>query len=240
MVLAFAAGTVVSTFLGGVVALRAQRRMNLLLGFTAGVLLGVVAFDLLPEVFDLREGGAGVPRQMVAFAAGFLVLHVLERVLAVHAGQEASYGEHRHPTVGLASALALAAHSFMDGIGLGLGFQAGHTTGYAVAIAVIAHDFADGLNTVAIMRTHDHPRTRAVGMLVLDALAPLAGAATTYAWHPAQSVLALYLGFFAGFLLYIATGDILPEAHRAPRPSQATLLATIVGVAFVWGVVSAS
>ena len=239
MVMAYAVGTVLSTLLGGLVAFRNRHRMHLLLGFTAGVLLGVVAFDLLPEVFALESGRSGVPHVMLTFAAGFLVLHVLERLILMHHGQESTYAEHRHPTVGLTSALALSAHSFMDGLGLGLGFQAGTQTGIAVAIAVIAHDFADGMNTVNIMLSHDQTTRRSAGLLGLDAAAPMLGAATTLFWHPADTVLALYLGFFAGFLLYLATSDILPEAHSR-HPSRVTLLATLGGLAMIWGVVSAA
>ncbi|HET7408071.1 MAG TPA: ZIP family metal transporter [Mycobacteriales bacterium] len=237
MVMVVAVGTVLSTLVGGLVALRNRDRMHLLLGFTAGVLLGVVAFDLLPEVFHLSSGRTGVPNVMLTFAAGFLALHLLERMVLLHHAQEEAYGEHHHPTVGLASALALCAHSFMDGLGIGLGFQAGTRTGVAVAIAVIAHDFADGLNTVSIMLAHHNTTRRSVMLLVLDALAPLLGAATTLFWHPSQSLLSLYLGFFAGFLLYLATGDILPEAHSR-RPSRLTLLATVSGILVMWGVVS--
>jgi zinc transporter ZupT len=52
-------------------------------------------------------------------------------------------------------------------------------------------------------------------------------------------VLALYLGGFAGFLLYLATADILPEAH-ARHPSRLTLLSTLGGVGLMWVVVAAS
>lgn len=240
MIFAFAVATVFSTTLGGLFALRNRNRMHLLLGLTAGVLLGVVAFDLLPEVFHLAGHSEGVPVVMVTFAAGFFALHLLERWLAVHTAQEGAYGaHHHHPTVGLASALALAAHSFMDGVGIGLGFQAGNDVGLAVAIAVIAHDFADGMNTVSIMLAHRNTTRRSVILLGLDALAPLAGVAITLAWHPPTAVLAGYLGFFAGFLLYLATGDILPEAHSG-RPSTAPVVATLLGVAAMYLVVSAA
>jgi zinc transporter ZupT len=46
----------------------------------------------------------------------------------------------------------------------------------------------------------------------------------------------LYLGYFAGFLLYLATADILPEAH-ARHPSRLTLACTVAGAGFMWLVV---
>jgi zinc and cadmium transporter len=237
---AFALSTFVSTLLGGLVALRNRDRLHLVLGFTAGVLLGVVAFDLLPEIFKLSDdGGRGVPAVMLAFAAGFIVLHLLERTVALHGAHESDYGEHNHPAVGLASALALSAHSFMDGVGIGLGFQAGPAVGVTVAIAVIAHDFADGLNTVSIMLSHRNSTGRSLALLGLDAVAPVLGAAATLLFTVPDHLLGLYLGFFAGFLLYLATGDILPEAHSR-HPSRLTLVATLVGITAMWGVVSAS
>ena len=46
---------VLSTALGGFVALRSRDRLHLVLGFAAGVMLGLVAFDLLPELFELSD-----------------------------------------------------------------------------------------------------------------------------------------------------------------------------------------
>ena len=129
-------------------------------------------------------------------------------------------------------------HSFLDGVGIGLAFQVSDTVGFAVALAVIAHDFADGLNTVTILRTHGNSRRRQLSMLAVDAVAPVVGAFSTLFFSVSNDVLALYLGGFAGFLLYLATADILPEAH-ARHPSRLTLVSTLGGVGLMWFVVAA-
>lgn len=237
----FALTAVLSTALGGVIALRSRDRLHLVLGFAAGVMLGLVAFDLLPELFELSDATFfGVPAVMVAFAAGFLLLHFVERSVAMHGAHEGEYGAHHHnaPTVGLASAGALAAHSFLDGVGIGLAFQVDDKVGYAVALAVIAHDFADGLNTVTIMRATGNSQRRQVTLLAIDAVAPVLGAVSTLFFSVGDNILALYLGAFAGFLLYLATADILPEAH-ARHPSRLTLVSTLGGVGLMWFVVAA-
>ena len=239
MVFVFATITVLSTFGGGIFALHQSKRMHLVLGFTAGVVLGVVAFDLLPEVFDLSgEVKVGVPAAMLTFITGFMVLHVLERALALHHGHEGAYGEHHHPQVGMISAAGLALHSVMDGLALGIAAQANNGTLAVVALAVIAHDFSDGINTVGIMSVHGNTPRRTRIMLILDSLAPLVGAASTLLFTIPKGFLGLYLGFFAGFLLYIATSDILPEAHSRV-PSKATFVFTFLGIGFTWAVVSA-
>ena len=65
--------TFVSTGFGGLFALRHRDRLHLILGFTAGVILGVVAFDVLPEISDLAEHThTDFKIPMIALAGGFL------------------------------------------------------------------------------------------------------------------------------------------------------------------------
>jgi ZIP family zinc transporter len=89
------------------------------------------------------------------------------------------------------------------------------------------------------MLSHGNSERRARFMLAADAAAPLLGAASTLVFSLSEQVVALYLAFFAGFLLYLATGDILPEAH-ARHPGRLTLLTTVGGVAFIGTVVAVS
>jgi zinc transporter ZupT len=230
----FALTAMMSTAAGGLFALRFRDHMHLILGFTAGVLLGVVAFDILPEIFALaNEYGLEPGRSMVALVVGFLLFHSIEKLTVIHHAQEESYADHHHPQVGLLSALALVGHSFMDGVGIGLGFQVSTTVGIAVAAAVIAHDFADGLNTVSLMLAHGNTTRRSLVLLALDALAPFLGALSTLFFHVPPDILALYLGFFAGFLLYISAADILPEAH-SKHSSALTIVMTCLGALFIF------
>lgn len=233
----FALTTFFSTALGGFFALKNRDNLHRILGFTAGVLLGVVAFDLLPEVFTLLNTTKADPViPMIALVIGFLTFHVIEKMTIIHSAHENEYEPgHKHPQVGLISALALSAHSFFDGVGIGLAFQVSTQVGLAVAIAVIAHDFSDGLNTVSLMLAHQNSVRKTVWLLALDAIAPVAGAASTLLFTLNGSQLLIYLGFFIGFLLYIGASDILPEAH-AKHPSRITLLLTILGTAIIFGI----
>lgn len=228
--------TFVSTLAGGLTALKNKDKLHRFLGYTAGVLLGVVAFDLLPEIFEnLRRMNEAPTIAMIALVCGFLIFHIVEKSILIHHSQEHDYEVHHHPDVGVASALALSGHSFLDGVGIGLGFQAGIGIGIAVAIAVIAHDFTDGLNTVSLMLVNrNHPR-RAVILLLIDAVAPVVGAASTLLFHISDSALIVYLGFFAGFLLYIGASEILPEAH-SKHSSYVTIGLTVLGAAFMFAV----
>lgn len=231
--------TFFSTLLGGLFALKNRDRLHLILGFTAGVLLGVVAFDLLPEIHDLTNSTrADIMVPMLALVGGFLLFHIVEKLVIIHHAHEGEYvSEHKHQSVGVISALALSGHSFLDGVGIGLAFQVNTAVGLAVALAVLSHDFADGLNTVTLMLANNNTTRRAVALLLLDALAPVLGVVSTLWLRLSDWQLLIYLGFFAGFLLYIGASDILPEAH-AKHPSRITILLTVAGVAFTFTALS--
>ncbi|WP_413756601.1 ZIP family metal transporter [Streptomyces sp. MMBL 11-3] len=233
-----ALGAFLMTLAGGWTAQRVTDRRHLVLGLAGGLMLGVVGLDLLPEALEAAGGEVlGVPAALLLFVAGFLVAHMVERLLAA---RRASHGGGTHdgrtPEVGLTAAAAMVGHSAMDGVAIGAAFQVGGGMGAAVAVAVIAHDFADGFNTYTLTTLYGNARRKAVAMLCADAAAPLAGAASTLLFTIPEHLLGGYLGFFGGALLYLAAAEILPEAHH-DHPARSTLLCTLAGVVFIWLVV---
>ncbi|TDB90761.1 permease [Actinomadura sp. KC216] len=251
----------VMTLAGGLAAMRVRDHRHLVLGLAGGLMLGVVAFDLVPESLEMaRHSLLGVPTPMIGFAAGFLLLHVVEQAVAIHRAHEDEYAPHVHAhahahggkggsgSAGLLAASALVAHSLVDGLSIGLGFQSGTEVGIFVALAVITHDFADGFNTftaaslyrggslgpqgTAPSQATRADRRPALALLLADAIAPIVGAAVGTLVSLPDAVLTPYLGFFAGVLLYLSAAEILPEAHSV-HPRVLTLCATGLGLAAV-------
>jgi ZIP family zinc transporter len=241
LVIALAATTVLATFLGGMLALRAKDRFHLVLGLSAGLLLGLVGFDLLPEIFEMNTNNLiGVRTTSVALIAGFLSLHFIEQFAGSHEPAESDYGhEHTHAVeiAGTVGAIAMAGHIFLDGVALALAFKVSNALGYAVFIAMIVHAFSDGLNTVALLIKTGQWRSRGKYLLAVDAVARVGGAAIGSALTISDSNLAIYLALFSGIVIYLATSHILPEAH-SKHPSKVTMLATLAGVVIMWAVVS--
>jgi ZIP family zinc transporter len=222
-------------------ALRAKDRFHLVLGLSAGLLLGLVGFDLLPEIFEMNTNNLiGVRTTSVALIAGFLSLHFIEQFAGSHEPAESDYGhEHTHAVeiAGTVGAIAMAGHIFLDGVALALAFKVSNALGYAVFIAMIVHAFSDGLNTVALLIKTGQWRSRGKYLLAVDAIARVGGAAIGSALTISDSNLAIYLALFSGIVIYLATSHILPEAH-SKHPSKVTMLATLAGVVIMWAVVS--
>lgn len=230
----FSVAAFFSTYLGGLFAVKFKDKLHPIMAFAAGVLLGVVSFDIFPEIIEqVNVNNFNSIEVMVALVAGFLIFHILEKSILMHHGHQDEYGRHKHPYVGTASALALAGHSFIDGVGIGLAFQVNAGVGLLVAIAVISHDFTDGMNTVTLMLSNKNTAEKSKIYLLLTAITPVLGAISTLFFQVPPYFLVLYLGFFAGFLLYIGASDILPEAH-SKRSSYKLIGLTVLGVLFIF------
>lgn len=233
LILGFAA--LCATLLGGGFALRYRDRLHLILGFSSGAVLGVALFDLLPEAFDLASPRYGARTVMLAVACGFFAFMLVNRVLLLHPEHEEDAGQGHH-RVGSLGAASLSLHSFLDGVGIGLAFKVSTTVGAVVAAAVLAHDFSDGINTVTVILRTRGRGLRALRWLVLDAVAPVAGVASTYAYTLSEVDLGLVLSVFCGFFLYLGASDLLPESHHR-HPKLLTSMMNILGAAVIFAAV---
>jgi ZIP family zinc transporter len=217
------------TLAGGAFAFRYRRYLLYIMAASSGLLIGVAFLDLIPEVVDLsRSNDIPTRSLMITVILGFAAIFLLEKLTIIHSEKQHDAPGHHH-NVGLVGALGLSFHSFLDGLAIGVGFEAGTKVGMIVLLAVVAHDFADGLNTVTFMLATRNSRWRTLALLVVDALAPVAGALCAGLFHLTPYTLAFQLAFFAGFLLYLGASDLLPQVHERPR--FALLASTIAGLA---------
>jgi zinc transporter ZupT len=221
---AIAAATFVSTLLGGLLALGLRDKLHLILGFSAGAVIGVAFFDLLPEAIGLGARFQTPSGTLAWTALGFLAYLVLDRVLLFH-GDSAPRG-----TVG---ALVLCTHSLLDGIAVGLAFQASRAVGIVVAIAVVTHDFSDGVNTMNIVLKNRGERAQGFRWLLIDAVAPVVGIGATRLFSLPGERFGIVLALLGGFFVYIGASDLIPESYHA-HPKLLTTVMTLAGTAVLY------
>ncbi len=223
----------VGTLAGGTLAIRARRRLHLVMAFGAGVLIGAVYFDLLPEALTAGAMAGWSNRAVLALTGlGLLAFYLLERVVVFHGCPEGDCGNEAHQSVGRVSAAALVLHSALDGSAIGAATALSWRTGLLVAVAVLSHDLSDGLNTMLLVTRGAAPRRSDIAFLLADALAPLLGGLLALVLLPTAAALAVFLALAAGLFLYTAISDLLPEAHRRSH-GLGTALATVAGVGFI-------
>lgn len=227
-------GAFCSTMLGGFLALRLRDRLHLILGFSAGAVIAVAFFDLMPEALNLGAP-LGTDHILSLVALGFLLYLLLDRLLLLHSHAHEER-EQADRSRGHTRAGSLSVHSLLDGVGIGLAFQVSNTVGGVVALAVLAHDFSDGINTVSVVVRHGGTFKGALRWLMIDAIAPVVGVVLTLFVAVGGEQLGLLLALFAGFFLYIGASDLVPESHHA-HPTFWTTAMTIAGAGALFGII---
>lgn len=245
-----------STVLGGFAALRFRHRLHALMALAAGVVVATAVAELLPEAYEL----AGPERALeigVAAVIGFIGFTFLEAFLHQssfeHGGEVAhadvavagSHDAERLPNpataaksgpglIGLLPPTSLVIHSALDGLAIGLAFQAGDEIGLIVLLAVLAHDFADGMNVATLALEAARGERLAVAFVLIDAIAAPVGGALSVLITIEDATLGLLLATFAGVFLAVGAGHLLPESqHRDPGRGPAMVALAGVGAAIV-------
>jgi ZIP family zinc transporter len=225
-------------------ALRVTRRLQWILGFSAGAVVAVAFFDLLPEALELSSATVAPVSVLAWTVAGFLVYLCLDRAVFfnAHAHRDRPGANSQHTSSELHSqgtlfAASLSLHSLLDGVAIGLAFHASPAVGLIVAVAVLTHDFSDGLNTMNIVLRNGGNVPVALRWLLADAIAPGLGIVSTRFFTVENGVLGIILALFAGFFLYIGASDLLPESHRN-HPTMLTTLMTVLGSAVLYAAIT--
>lgn len=222
--------TFLSTLIGGTIAIKYKRALPYLFAFSAGTLIAVSFFDILPESLELA-GSINMPARsvMTAVVLAFLAYTLLEKYVLTHHHEEEGHGH----IMGPIGAGGLVLHSFLDGAAIGSAFQVNYSVGTIVALAVVLHDFTDGVNTVTLMLKNKHTVKNALTFLALDALAPVLGVVLTSVIALNTAQLALLLALFAGEFLYIGAANLVPETHKHTSWKILVFMAAGMGLIYV-------
>jgi ZIP family zinc transporter len=217
------------TCLGGLFTLRFKDQLHLILGFSAGAILGVAFFELLPEVVELSGGSTNA---IAAIGLGFIAYAILDRMFILHSHDDCEEQHHRRTLLGVSS---LVAHRIFDGLAIGFAFNVSESLGLLVTIAVLIHGFSDGMNVVSLVVRGGGERKSALKYLGIDAFAPFIGVTFAYFVSVSDSTMSLILAVFCGFFIYLGASDLLPESHHS-HPTRWTTVATIVGMLLLYAV----
>lgn len=221
-----------ATFLGGLFALRFRDKLHLVLGFSAGAIIGVAFFDLIPQAINLAHTSYDVGQILTYTAIGFIAFMILDRFVLMHSHHTDEH-DHGSMTRGKVGAGSLSIHSFLDGVAIGLAFQVSTAIGAIVTAAVLVHDFSDGINTVNLILKNGGEKQQAYRWLFVDSLAPVLGVISTFFFTLPEATLGIVLAIFSGFFLYIGASDLLPESHHS-HPTYWTTIATILGMSVLY------
>ena len=233
-----------STIAGGYAALRLRHRLHALMAFASGIVVATAVVHLFPEAWEL-VGEDGALAAGIAAVVGFIGFSFIEAFIHQSSFEHAGTLGHVHPApgepheeehdqeaaapaedgpaerrpglVGLLPPISLVLHSALDGLVIGVAFQAGDELGLIVLLAVLFHDFADGMNVATVALEAARGVRVAVAFVILDAIAAPVGGAISALVTVDDPTLGVLLAGFGGVFLAIGAGHLLPESqHRDP------------------------
>jgi zinc transporter ZupT len=219
----------VVSMLGGIVPLLhrwSAPQLQTLISASAGIILGVLFFDLLPAISN------ATPHFYSAVLAGFVLLLVLERFVLIHPHETEELAGRRS---GLTAYLGISLHSLLDGLALGSGVLMPELAP-AVLFAILAHKVPDTFSLTSILTFFGYSRRSTLLMLILfSLLTPLGGSLALLLFQgvPPQA-LGLALGLATGTFLFIATSDLLPHAHASHERRYRNLAVLLLGIAAIY------
>ena len=206
----------------------AKRNTIFFLSFSAGVILATAFTHILPEAIELNEGHA---LTVVLFT--LIGYYIFEHLIAIHTCRERSDDCEVH-SMGFPTFIAIGLHSLLDGVVIGVGFEADIKVGIASAVAILLHRLPVGITVASLLMHTGYTKARVLLMGWVVAVAAGVGAMGAYFFvrDVSMTTLGILLAFSAGSFIYIGASDLLPETHK--KMSRLNILLVLVGVALVY------
>ncbi len=225
VLLAFLAG--LSDILSGIIPFYhkiEESSTRYIIGFAAGTMLGAVFFEMLPEL---------EPVDSVYIGVGFFIFYLLERLTMIHSCGEYECTSEVH-RIGWLPVIGMASDNIIDGIGIAVAYMLNPLTGIVVAVSVIVHEIPQGITTTLLLKHEGQGKNAILLALGIEAILYPIGAALSI--FVPRSLDTIVLAVVTGDFLYIATSDLLPDAHK--KFNIKVIFAVILGAVLVFALES--
>ncbi len=263
LLIGYAVGVFAAAIIGGKLSELARMthtRMQIVMSFVAGFILGMAVFHLLPHSLERIEGHEGIVAAAGWMVLGMVVMVILLRVFQFHQHDLSAEAvdlydghgdghrhDHGHPGISSSSllgiALGLSLHTVTEGVALGASvtIDEGLLPGLAVFIAIMLHKPLDAYSIIGIMQAAGYDRrARNLANVAFALLCPLVAAASFWGvgmmgLPDEVTVIGYTLAFAAGAFLCISLSDLLPEIQFHSHDRGKLLLAFLVGIGLAYG-----
>ncbi len=223
------AGVIGTGFGGMAVALLKQpnRRMfGVVLGFSAGIMLAVVSFDLMPEAFEI----GGTLWAVAGLVGGAMLMAVIDLVLPHIHSFSTDKESSKFVRAGVLVGLGISMHNLPEGLAIGASYSSSSEFGFGIAVLMAIQNFPEGMAMGAPMLLGG------LGPLMVAVYVSLAGVPMGVGALLGQVlgtispiVLSVSLGFAAGAMLFITCDELIPAAHEL-QEGHSSIYGIVFGV----------
>jgi len=214
----------VGTGVGGALALTLvspnKRLLSLLIGFTSGIMLAVVTFELLPEAYEI----GGIVPQVIGIVLGIGLIIYIENYFPVAHNNIAFPSKKEFLRTGVIMGLGIALHNLPEGMAIGSGFVFTAEIGIKVAIITILHNIPEGIAMATPLRISGFSKLKVVLLTIISGIPTGIGAFIGgLLGNVSEAFIALCLAFAGGTMLYITCGELIPHSKNIYKGRTSTI-----------------
>lgn len=223
------------TTLGGIIGVTFKRNSNKFLSFVlalaSGLMTAIVCFELIPEALEI----SGVISVLCGIILGILLMIFCD-IIVENKFQKVKINDKKDRLLktGIIVSIGLAIHNFPEGLAIGSGFEASKTLGFSLAIAIALHDIPEGISMAVPMKNGGMNPFKVLFYVVLSGITTGIGALFgALIGGISQNVIAICLSFAAGAMLYIVSGELMPESntlYKGKLPTIGNIAGFILGM----------
>ena len=225
-------GTTLGGILGIVIKKQSNKFLSFILALASGLMMAVICFDLIPEALEISniiEVIIGVILGIIAMIfCDLLVDKKFSTKVQVHNKQS------KLLKTGMIVSIGLAIHNFPEGLAIGSGFESSLKLGLSLAIAICLHDVPEGISMSIPMKNGGMNSFKVIFYVILSGITTGIGAFFgAIVGSISEQVISICLSFAAGAMLYIVSGELIPESnslYHGRMTAVGNMLGFIIGI----------
>ena len=225
-------GTTLGGILGVVIKKQSNKFLSFILALASGLMMAVICFDLIPEALEISnilEVVIGVILGIIAMIfCDLLVDKKFSNKVQVHNKQS------KLLKTGMIVSIGLAIHNFPEGLAIGSGFESSLKLGLSLAIAICLHDVPEGISMSIPMKNGGMNQFKVIFYVILSGVTTGIGAFFgAIVGSISEQVISICLSFAAGAMLYIVSGELIPESnslYNGRMTAVGNMLGFLIGI----------
>ena len=226
------------TTIGGIIGIKfknpSNKFLSFILSFASGLMTAILSFDLIPEALKISS----IPNAVIGMLLGIICMMACNIIVDKKFKIQSSGTDTKRNLLrtGIVTSIGLALHNFPEGLAIGSGFGASLTLGYSLAVAICIHDVPEGISMAVPMKNGGMNSGRVLFYVILSGITTGIGAFVgKIIGEISEDVISICLTFAAGAMLYIVSGELIPESNSLYKGRFPTL-ENIVG--FILGLIA--
>ncbi len=220
-------GTTIGGFIGIFLKKDSNKFLSFILSFASGLMMAIICFDLIPEALDISN----IFQVLFGIGIGIVAMIVCDLLVEkkFNRKQTKAFQKNQLLKTGIVVSIGLAIHNFPEGLAIGSGFGASIKLGLSLAIAICLHDIPEGISMAVPMKNGGMEKAKVIFYVILSGITTGVGALFgAILGTISVTVISICLSFAAGAMLYIVSGELIPESNKLYH-GRMTAIGNIVG-----------